>query len=294
MNKIWTFVKNRTVIQAAWTLVTNSQLANFFKGTIYQGKLKSVCVPGLNCYSCPGATGACPIGALQAQLGGWKHGFAFYTAGLLLFFGAVFCRLVCGFLCPFGFVQDLLNRARTKKIHVRQKTDRALRYVKYGILAVFVILLPIFLVDQYGLSTPWFCKLICPAGTLEGGIPLVLGNPALRESIGWLFSWKVLVLVALIALSLFISRPFCKYLCPLGAIYSLFNRVSFYKMRLDENKCTHCGACTKKCPMNIDVPKDLDGAECIRCNECKHVCPHGAISAGFSAGTTQQEANKHA
>ena len=294
MNKIWTFVKNRTVIQAAWTLVTNSQLANFFKGTIYQGKLKSVCVPGLNCYSCPGATGACPIGALQAQLGGWKHGFAFYTAGLLLFFGAVFGRLVCGFLCPFGFVQDLLNRARTKKIHVRQKTDRALRYVKYGILAVFVILLPIFLVDQYGLSTPWFCKLICPAGTLEGGIPLVLGNPALRESIGWLFSWKVLVLVALIALSLFISRPFCKYLCPLGAIYSLFNRVSFYKMRLDENKCTHCGACTKKCPMNIDVPKDLDGAECIRCNECKHVCPHGAISAGFSAGTTQQEANKHA
>jgi polyferredoxin len=294
MSKLWAFIKNRTFIQTAWAFATNSQLANFFKGTIYQGKLKSVCVPGLNCYSCPGATGACPIGALQAQLGGWKYGFAFYTAGLLLFFGAILGRLICGFLCPFGFIEDLLNRAHTKKIHVRQKTDKALRYVKYGVLATFVILLPIFLVDQYGLSTPWFCKLICPAGTLEGGIPLVLGNEALRDSIGWLFSWKVLVLVVIIALSLFMSRPFCKYLCPLGAIYSLFNRVSFYKMKVDENKCTHCGACVRKCPMNIDVPNDIDGLECIRCNECKHICPHGAISSGFAAGAKLKEAQKDA
>lgn len=294
MKKLWSFLKNRTVIQAAWTLVTNSQLANFFKGTIYTGKLKTVCVPGLNCYSCPGATGACPIGALQAQLGGWKHGFAFYAAGIVIFFGALFGRLICGFLCPFGFVQDLLNRVRTKKLHVPKKTDRALRYVKYGVLAVFVILLPIFLVDQYGMSTPWFCKLICPAGTLGGGIPLVLGNAALRESVGWLFSWKVLVLLAVITLSLFISRPFCKYLCPLGAIYSFFNRVSFYKMKIDEDKCTHCGACTRKCPMDIDVVNDINGPECIRCNACKHICPHGAISSGFAAGATLKEVRKDA
>lgn len=294
MKRIWAFVKNRTVIQSGWALITNSQLANFFRGTIYTGKLKAVCVPGLNCYSCPGATGACPLGALQAQLGGWKHGFAFYTAGLLIFFGAIFGRLICGFLCPFGFIQDLLNRVRTKKIRVPKKTDKALRYVKYGILAVFVILLPIFLVDAYGLSTPWFCKLLCPAGTLEGGIPLVLGNEGLRAAIGWLFSWKVFTLIVIVTLSLFISRPFCKYICPLGAIYSLFNRVSIYKMKLDENRCTHCGACSRKCPMNIDVTKDIDGPECIRCNECKHICPHGAISSGFTAGIPFKEVKKDA
>lgn len=294
MKNLWAFLKNRTFIQSAWALFTNSQLANFFKGTIYTGKLKSVCVPGLNCYSCPGATNACPIGALQAQLGGWKHGFAFYTAGLLIFFGVIFGRLICGFLCPFGFIQDLLNRARTKKLRVPIKTDKALRYLKYGFLAAFVILLPIFLVDQYGLSTPWFCKLVCPAGTLEGGVPLVLANADLRASVGWLFSWKVLLLIGTITLSLFISRPFCKYVCPLGAIYSLFNRVSFYRMKFDEEKCTHCGACSRKCPMNIDVPHDLDGPECIRCNECKHICPHKAISSGFTAGAKLKEAQKDA
>ncbi len=294
MKKLILFLKNRTVIQSAWAFFTNSQLANFFRGTIYSGKLKNVCVPGLNCYSCPAATSACPIGALQAQLGGWKHGFAFYTVGLLLFFGALLGRLVCGFLCPFGFIQDLLNRARTKKIRVPKRMDRALRFVKYGILAVFVVLLPIFLVDQYGLSTPWFCKLICPAGTLEGGVPLVLANESLRASLGWLFSWKMLVLVAIIVLSLFLSRPFCKYLCPLGAIYSLFNRVSFYRMKIDENACTHCGACSRRCPMDIDVVHDIDGAECIRCNECKHVCPHGAISSGFTGCVKHKEAKRHA
>lgn len=294
MKKLWAFLTKRPVIQSLWALITNSRLGNFFSGTIYTGNLKSVCVPGLNCYSCPAATSACPIGALQAQLGGWKNGFAFYTTGLLLLFGALLGRLVCGFLCPFGFIQDLINRVKTKKIHVPNRLDKALRYIKYGILAVFVIILPIFLVSDFGLGTPWFCKLICPAGTLEGGVPLVLANPDLRVAVGGLYAWKISLLVGFIALSFFISRPFCKYICPLGAIYSLFNRVSFYRMRLDEAKCTRCGACTRKCPMNIDVPHDLDGPECIRCNECKRICPHGAIRSGFAAGVKQKEAEKHA
>ncbi len=294
MRSVWNFLKKRHVIQALFALFTNPRLENFAQGAIYTGKLKSVCVPGLNCYSCPGAVGACPVGALQAQLGGWKHGFAFYTAGLLIFFGAVFGRLVCGFLCPFGFIQDLLNRVRTKKLHIPKRTDAALRYLKYAVLAVFVILLPIFLVDAYGLSTPWFCKLICPAGTLEGGVPLVLANGDLRAATGGLFAWKTGLLLFILLLCLFVSRPFCKFLCPLGAIYSFFNRVSFYRMKFDEHKCTRCGLCVKKCPMNIDPPHDLDGLECIRCNECKHVCPHGAISSGFAAGANQKEVGKHA
>lgn len=294
MKKLGAFFKSRAAFQSFWAVLTNSQLGNFFHGTIYNGELKRMCVPGLNCYSCPGATFACPIGALQAQLGGWKHGFAFYTAGLLIFFGALFGRLVCGYLCPFGFIQDLLNRVRTKKLRIPKKRDKTLRYVKYGVLAVFAVLLPIFLVDEFGLSTPWFCKLICPAGTLEGGVPLVLADEGLRAAIGWLFGWKTLVLAAIIGLSLFLSRPFCKYLCPLGAIYSFFNGASFYHMRLDAHKCTNCGACSRKCPMDIDVVHDIDGPECIRCGECKRVCPHGAIDSGFAGAKTEKETKEHA
>ena len=100
----------RTVVQLCWTALTNGYAAGFAKGTIYKGELKRVCVPGLNCYSCPGALGACPIGSLQAVLGDRNHWFSFYVVGFLLFFGAVLGRFVCGWLCPFGLAQDLLAK----------------------------------------------------------------------------------------------------------------------------------------------------------------------------------------
>ena len=125
-------------------------------------------------------------------------------------------------------------------------------------------------------------------------MPLVLADEGLRAAIGWLFGWKTLVLAAIIVLSLFLSRPFCKYLCPLGAIYSFFNGASFYHMRLDAQKCTNCGACSRKCPMDIDVVHDIDGPECIRCGECKRVCPHGAIDSGFAGAKIEKETKEHA
>ncbi len=282
MKKFTAFLKKRPFIQAFWAVLTNPHIDNFFKGSIYTGPTKGVCVPGLNCYSCPGAAGACPIGALQAQLnGGGRPGAAFYAVGILLAFGALFGRLVCGFLCPFGFIQELLHKIPVKKIRVNKRADRAMRYVKYFVLAVFVIILPLLLKGAYGAGVPWFCKLICPAGTLEGGIPLSVANANIRAGLGFLFSWKAAVLAAVIVLSVLISRPFCKYICPLGAIYSLFNKASFYRMKVDGAKCTNCGACAKKCPMDIDPAHELDSLECIRCGECKNICPHGAISRGF-------------
>ena len=272
---------SRHRFQILWAFLTNSYLVGFAKGKIYQGKLKNLCVPGLNCYSCPGALGSCPIGALQAVIGSWNFKFAFYVAGFLMFVGGLIGRFVCGWLCPFGLIQDLLHKIPFPKKIATFRGDRVLRYLKYVILVVFVILMPLFLVDVLGQGAPWFCKLICPAGTLEGGVPLVLLNEPMRGAIGWLYAWKNMILLAVIVLSILIYRPFCKYLCPLGAIYAVFNPISMFRYRVDEEKCVHCGKCAKVCKMQCDPVQNANSTECIRCGLCKQVCPTDAISSGF-------------
>jgi hypothetical protein len=265
--------------QALWALLTNSYLIGFVQGKIYKGKLKNLCVPGLNCYSCPGAVGSCPIGSLQAVIGNWNFKFAFYVAGFLVFVGALIGRFVCGWLCPFGLVQDLLHKIPFPKKIKTFRGDKLLRKLKYVILAVFVILMPLYLVDIMDQGSPYFCKLICPAGTLEGGIPLVLLNKSMRRAIGWLYVWKNVLLAVTVLLSILIYRPFCKYICPLGAIYSVFNPISVFKYKVDKNKCTQCGACAKVCKMQVNPSKTPNHPECIRCGQCKKICPTGAITA---------------
>lgn len=271
----------RGTIQAIWTLISNSYIVGFIQGKIYKGTLKKICVPGLNCYSCPGALGSCPIGSLQAVLGSWKFKTSLYVTGFLVLVGAVVGRFICGWLCPFGWIQDLLYKIPFSKKIKTFKLDRPLRFLKYAILLVFVIILPIFVVDIIGQGMPFFCKLICPSGTLMGGWPLVLSNEPLQATIGWLFMWKNIILIVIITLSIIIYRPFCKYICPLGAIYSVFNPVSFYKLKVDEKCCTKCGVCSKACKMNVEPYKTPNHPECIRCGDCKKVCPHKAIESGF-------------
>ena len=271
----------RTAVQLASAAFLNGYGAGFAGGKIYTGSFKTVCVPVLNCYSCPGALGACPVGAMQAVLGGQRHMFAFYVLGTLMLFGVVLGRLLCGFICPFGFVQDLLAKIPVKKIQPGRKTDRYMRRIKYFVLFVFVLIIPVIWVRAAGIEEPFFCKYICPVGTLEGGIPLVLMNSQLRELVGALFNWKLLLLAFFIAGSVFISRFFCRYFCPLGAFYGFFNRISFYSMELDREKCISCGKCVEVCPMGIDIRDSLNSAECIRCGRCTAGCPGDAIKSGF-------------
>ena len=270
----------RTWVQICFAALSNGYAAGFAKGTIYKGSSKLLCVPGLNCYSCPGAFGSCPIGAFQAVISSRNYQFTFYVTGFLLFFGALFGRFVCGWLCPFGLIQDLLYKIPFVKKLRKLPGDRWLRLLKYVILAGFVIVLPLIVLDIVGQGQPWFCKYICPSGTLFAGIPLVASNPALQSALGWLFNWKVTVLVVLLLLSVAVYRPFCRYLCPLGAIYGLFNPVALYRFRIDAQKCTQCGACQRACPMGIPVQSAPSSPECIRCGKCKAACPHGAICSG--------------
>ena len=244
-------VRFRGWIQAAATLLTNIHIPNLFKGKIYQGNVKTMCVPGLNCYSCPAATGACPIGAFQAVVGSSKFKFTYYITGFFILLGVLLGRFICGFLCPFGWFQDLLHKIPGKKFSTAKL--KSLRYLKYVILVVFVILLPAFVTNSLGMGDPFFCKYICPQGVLEGAIPLALANSGIRSALGHLFTFKFTILALFIILSILFYRPFCKWICPLGAIYSLFNKVSFLKIQVDHEKCVGCQKCSRVCKMDVNV-----------------------------------------
>lgn len=281
--------RSRCGIQFLATLLTNIHLPNFFKGKIYQGSGKTVCVPGLNCYSCPGAAGSCPIGALQAVVGSSKFRFSYYITGFLILLGVLLGRFICGFLCPFGWFQDLLHKIPGKKFSTKKL--RPLRYIKYAVLLIMVLILPAVITNSAGMGNPFFCKYLCPQGVLEGAIPLALADSGIRSALGSLFAWKSVVLITVIVLSILFYRPFCKWICPLGAFYSLFNRVSLFQMQVDESKCISCGKCQKACKMDVDVTQSPNHPECIRCGACIHACPTQAVCYhyGFTTNKTKQE-----
>jgi ferredoxin len=157
---------------------------------------------------------------------------------------------------------------------------KPLTWIKYVVLALFVIILPLVIVDEFGIGSTWFCKYICPAGTLEAGIPLMFLRPELQDLIGGLFFNKLTILILLLIWMVFTSRPFCRTLCPLGAIYSLFNKVSLFTMRWDKEACTHCRACETVCPMGVKFYETPNSLECIRCLKCYQACKFDAISFG--------------
>ena len=269
----------RRLVQVYTAVLYNAHLGGFLKGEIYTGPLKAVCVPGLNCYSCPGAVGACPLGSLQNAVAASQKRPAFYVVGLLLLFGLTFGRTVCGWACPFGLVQELLHKLPGPKLK-KNRVTRALRFVKYGVLAVFVLAVPAWCALK-DLPLPAFCKYICPAGTLEGALGLMLhpSNAELRAQTGALFWWKLGVLLAVLAACVFVYRAFCRFLCPLGALYGLLSRLALLGVKLDPARCTDCGACVRVCPTDI---RKVGDAECVHCGACITVCPERAIS--FKAG----------
>lgn len=268
----------RRLIQIYAALLYNANIKGFISGHIYglndSGSTKYMCVPGFNCYSCPGAIGACPLGALQNALASSNMRAPYYILGILGIFGITLARTICGFLCPVGLGQDLLYKIRTPKLK-KSRVTRVLSYLKYVILAVFVIAIPV-IYAFLGQQIPAFCKYICPAGTFGGALPL-LSNPSNAGEfarLGPLFTWKFCVMVAIIVASIFIYRFFCRFLCPLGAIYGFFNRFALLGVKVDKENCTDCGLCISHCKMDV---KRVGDHECINCGECISVCPTKAI-----------------
>ena len=214
-------IEKRHFIQLIAAVLYNCNITGFIKGSIYKGSVKGLCVPGLNCYSCPGAIASCPLGSLQSGLTSYRFRFPYYVLGTLILFGLLLGRVT--------------------------------------------------------------------AGTLEAGIPLTAADETLRSAAGFLFSWKVYIAVVILILCVFCYRAFCRFLCPLGAVYSLFNPISFFVIRVDQDKCIHCNACVKACRM--DVKKVCD-RECIHCGKCRNVCPVDAIHYGVRKIHTKEQAGE--
>ncbi len=273
------FPTRRRIIQFYTFLLYNANLKGYIHGTIFTGNSKYMCVPGMNCYSCPGAVAACPLGALQNALTASKTTTAYYVFGIIALFGLILGRMICGFFCPIGLGQELLYKIKTPKIR-KSKYTRVLSYLKYFILVVFVVAIPL-MFSLAGATAPGFCKFICPAGTFEGGLGLLLnpvnqsGSRSLLDMLGPIFTWKFIVLCVIIIASVLLYRPFCRFICPLGAIYGFFNNIALIGVKLDENKCTDCGLCIAHCKMDV---KHVGDHECINCGECISVCPAKAIT----------------
>lgn len=279
MKKIFTKIKDwlkkhkptkRKVIQLYTALLYNANIKGFFNGRIYQGATKNLCLPGLNCYSCPGAVGACPLGSLQNALAESNTRLPAYVIGIIVLFGLMLGRTICGWLCPIGLGQELLHKIKTPKLK-KNKITRIVSYLKYVVLAVLVVIIPL------TVAIPGFCEYICPAGTFQGGVGLLANseNEGLFAVLGPLFTWKFTLLIVIVVASIFIFRAFCRFLCPLGAIYGFFSKIALIGVKLDKNKCTDCGLCQSVCKMDI---KTVGDHECIHCGECMSVCPAKAIT----------------
>ncbi|AEY66105.1 hypothetical protein Clo1100_1902 [Clostridium sp. BNL1100] len=225
--------------------------------------------PFLNCQACEMATGACPVGMLQW---GMIKGSGIYLAlGVMCFTGVTLGRFICGWLCPFGFISDILDRISLKKV----------KLPKFFYWARYVVLILTF--SALIFKIPVFCVYICQSGSIYGRLPyyLTTGLPGLIDaftSFGWLKTilvYQLLSLLLLIIGAILVSgRWFCRYLCPLGAFYGLFNYVSPVKVVHDKTKCNGCNACLKQCPMGADLSVNhfTDITSCIKCGKCTKLC----------------------
>lgn len=267
---------NRRIVQLVAFFSANSFFASIPRASFYQGSLKGVCVPILNCYACPLAWGSCPIGALQHFV--IVRALPFYLLGVLGLIGVFVGRWPCGWLCPFGWFQEIVYKLKLPKF----SAPDWLRHMK------FVVLFGVVGLIAWWTWEPWFCK-ICPAGTLGAGLPWLLWKARGSEYAAgmdfttWMFGLKVGLLGGLILLSGMMRRPFCRFICPLGAIFGLFNKVSLLQLNVDidscrvavakgadYDNCATCRHCSTHCPMDLKVPEQIDSVDCIRCMNCTH------------------------
>jgi ferredoxin-type protein NapH len=221
-------------------------------------RMHTVCSPVFHCYSCPLALFACPIGVLAN--GSALHVIPFAALGTLIFLGALLGSFVCGWACPFGFLQDLAHRVPTPKFTLPAWTG----LFRYAALIGLVFAVPYIWGEGHPL---FFCRL-CPAGALEGAVPsmaqaAIAGNPVI-----WPTMVKLVILGLFLLAIFFTWRPWCTLFCPLGAIYSLFDSVSLVFLSFHKGRCRDCDRCRSLCHDGVRPEQRVNGLRCVRCLEC--------------------------
>jgi polyferredoxin len=255
--RFWLWIaRRRQAAQILSALVINS----YFLQRITRG----FPCPAFNCYACPAAIFACPIGSLQHFV--TRKKVPLYVLGVVGIFGALIGRASCGWFCPFGLLQELMHKIPVPKLRLPNRFN----WTRYVLMAVLVVAIP------YLTREPWFCKL-CPAGMLEAGVPLVLLDANLRPLVGGLYWIKLGILVAFLGWMAVTRRPFCRWVCPLGALWSPLNPVSAFRLSVDRERCQACDQCRDVCPVDIRVHEDPHSAACIRCLACVDACPTQCI-----------------
>ena len=234
-------------------------------------RMHGMCSPVLHCYACPLAAFACPIGVI-AQLTA-MHIFPFIAIGLLVIIGAAFGSLLCGWVCPFGFLQDLAAKVPTPRLELPKWTG----YFRYVVLIIMVLAIPYFFGEGHWL---FICRL-CPAGALEAAVPNMVSQIVAGQKISPPGAIKLTILGLFLVTIFFVNRPWCRLLCPLGGVFSVFNRVSAFFLRIDTNKCNSCKQCHKLCEYGIEPDKTPNDTGCIRCLECTKCGPDAITPASI-------------
>ncbi len=244
----------RTAIQSMFLLVWLDPL---------NLRMHTVCAPVFHCYACPLATFACPIGVI-AQFSA-LHLFPFIAIGLLIAVGALFGSIICGWVCPFGLLQDLAAKVPTPRLKIPQWMG----YFRYVVLLGTVLAIPYF----FGEGHPLFICRICPAGGVEKALPDVVSAAIGGNPIPWPNAIKISIVLAFFVAIFITIRPWCRIFCPLGAIFGFLNRFSLVTMDLKEHQCTQCGRCRTLCTYGIQPDKQPNDHRCIRCLECTQCGP---------------------
>jgi polyferredoxin len=223
----------------------------------------------------------CPFGGVET-LWAWITTGAFvpktHPSNFVLLIGLLLATLAsgaafCGWICPFGTLQDALTwlreRVRLPAINVPEKLDRWMRYGRYVTLALILYM-------TVSTAKLWFAD-YDPYRTIFG--------------LGWIFEFNAVeqwpaytIALAILATSFFIPRFWCKYTCPLGGALSLLSHVSLLRIRRTESACKGCALCARPCPVGIAVEKanPLVSTNCIGCLACVETCPrHGALEVAF-------------
>jgi polyferredoxin len=255
--------------------------------------------------------------AIQLMTTGWSTsiGILFPWMGIASFLivGILIGKSMCGWVCPFGFIQDIIGFFRRKQSDVSLRTHQTLVYVKYFVLGIALFIIATFsaseIVDPlsgaaYESALGIFAyapfTALSPAETLFARLPTMVHNFAVNvfssqgvnvwssiSSLSALFWAQLVIMVFVLVFVAYVPRSWCRYFCPHGAIMAIMNNFSFIGLKREPTKCekSGCGHCVQVCPTRVpilDLPwEKFSHPECIYCMKCVDACEHKAIKLTY-------------